>query len=289
MALDTNLPTRPGDARTHLGDRLATLVIVAGLLVTVTLYGIIYVQQAQGTSASALAMSDMGMENMQKYWAFPVLDATGLAALIFAWFSVFLGLQQSGRAIVWLRLDYKQVDRLHRYLSTLVITLVALHVVATMLDAMGDNWRTAFLFNQAGGVLGWPDANWAYNAGVIAMYVLAVTAPSFYLRRGIGAGRWRVLHRLVIVFYVLSLWHGLLIGADIAHYAWVRPLLWTLQIPLLALLIRRVARPARAGEAKRTGHTATAVRYTVVNVAALGIVAIACIVLSGNSDIIARV
>lgn len=275
-------------ARTSAGRRTALGVVAAGLIVTLPLYLLIAHEQSQGRSPAALQMSTMGMADMGKYWAFPILQASGLAGLAFAWGSVFLGLQQSGRVASWLRLDYRQVDRLHRYLSLLVITLVAVHVLSTVFDAMGDSWRTVLLLNQWKR-LGWAAADTGYDTGVIAMYVLAVTAPTFYVRRGIGAARWRVLHRLVIVFYALSIWHALILGLDVAHYAWLRPLMWLAQIPLLAMLARRVLQPARTGELRRGGVAARVLRYAVVALSLAGIVAVLAVVLTGNSGFIATV
>lgn len=264
------------------------LVALAGLAVTVPLYLAIYHQQSQGRSPAALAMPSMGMQDMHTFWAFPILQAAGLAALFFGWFSVFLGLQQSGRRAPWLRLGYRDIDRLHRYLSLLVITLVAVHVVSTAFDAMGDSWRTVLLLNQWK-KMGWAAADWGYDSGIIAMYVLAVTAPTFYVRRGIGASRWRVLHRLVIVFYALSIWHALILGMDVAHYSWLRPLIWLAQIPLLLLLARRVVHPGRTGEVARAGLDGRIARHVTVAASAVAAVAILVVVLSGHSDLVASV
>ena len=290
MSLRSAAPTPRVEqpATTSTARRTALGVAAAGIVVTLPLYLFIAHEQSHGRSPAALQMSTMGMSDMRTFWAFPILQASGLAGLLFAWGSVFLGLQQSGRVASWLRLDYRQVDRLHRYLSLLVITLVGVHVISTLFDAMGDDWRTVFLLNQWKH-LGWAAADTGYDTGVIAMYVLAVTAPTFYVRRGIGAGRWRVLHRLVIVSYALSIWHALILGIDVAHYAWLRPLIWLAQIPLLALLARRVLQPARAGEIARGGAVTTGLRYAVVALSIAGIIAVLAVVLSGNSGFVTPV
>ena len=216
-----------------------TLVLVVGVLTTLLLYtGIAYLQSL-GESAAARAMPEMGMRNTAVYWSFPVLQATGVTGLLFAYASVLRGLLQSGRAPAQFPLDRRQIDRLHRQLALLVIGLVGVHVVATALDAMGDSWKTVLIPGQWA-QLGWPQAVWGYNLGIFAMYILALTAPTFYLRRIISPGRWRFLHRFVLFFYVLSLWHALILGLDVGYYSWMRPATWLAQLPLLALFIRRL-------------------------------------------------
>jgi DMSO/TMAO reductase YedYZ heme-binding membrane subunit len=264
-------------------------VLAAGVVVTGALWAWIAYQQSQGRSAAALDMSDMGMTNMAKFWAFPVLQASGLTGLLFAYLGAILGLQQSGRAASWFPLGYRQVDRLHRQLSLLVIGLVLVHVVATAFDAMGDSWKSVLLPAQWSS--SWPAADWGYNTGVIALYLLLLTAPTYYLRRVISPARWRIIHRFVIVFYVLSVWHALLLGADIAYYPWLRPLIWLAQVLLLALLIRRLRQPLRSGR-KLSGGRRVAVlgtRYGLQVVSAAAIVAIVLLVVSGHSGFVARV
>jgi hypothetical protein len=56
-------------------------------------------------------------------------------------------------------MSYRQIDQLHRHLALLVIGLVAVHVVATALDAMGDSWKTVLIPGQWA-QLGWPQAVW---------------------------------------------------------------------------------------------------------------------------------
>src|SRR5579872_1071586 len=138
------------------------LVAAAGLASTALLYLFIAHLQSQGRSAAALGMADMHMNNMRKFWSFPLLQASGLTGLFFAWASAMLGLQRSSRALPWLPLSYRQVDRLHRQISLLVLALVGVHVVTTALDAMGDSWKTVLIPGEWGH-LGWPQAVWAYD------------------------------------------------------------------------------------------------------------------------------
>jgi predicted ferric reductase len=267
-----------------------SLVALTGLVSTGALWVVIARLQARGASAGAIAMSDMNMRNMGKFWAFPLLQSSGLTGLGFAYLSVLLGLQQSARGLAWLPMTYRQIDRLHRQISLLVIGLVLVHVVATALDAMGDSWRTVLIPGEWS-KLGWPQAVWGYNLGIIALYVLALVAPTFYLRRRIGTGRWRFLHRFVLVFYAFSVWHALILGVDIGHYTWIQPTIWLLQIPLLALFIRRLLRPARSGKRLQAYRQPLlrVTRYGLIALSATAIIGILAVVVTGHAAFIETV
>ena len=270
--------------------RSALLITTAGVVVTLALYVWIARLQSQDRSPAALAMSSMHMNQMARFWSFPVLQASGLAGLLFAYLTAILGLQQSGRAASWFPLGYRQIDRTHRQLSLLVIGLVAVHVLATALDAMGDSWKTVLIPGQWASQ-GWPQAVWGYNAGIFAVYILVLVAPTYYLRRMVGLSRWRFVHRFVLVFYGLSVWHALVLGLDVGYYSWLRPLIWLLQVPLLALLIRRLRGPLRSDRkisgSRRLALLAT--RYGLQALSAAAILAIVALVVTGHSGLVATV
>ena len=114
-------------------------VALAGVVSTGVLYLLIRHLQGEGRSAAALAMSSMHMQNLHKFWSFPLLQASGLTGLVFAYLSVALGLQQSSRGLPQLRLSYRQIDRLHRQISLLVISLV----MSTSWRRRWTRWATA--------------------------------------------------------------------------------------------------------------------------------------------------
>lgn len=259
----------------------------AGMIPTVALAVLIWHLQAHGKSAAAIAMPGEHMDNMARFWSFPLLQASGLTGLVFAYLSVLLGLQQSARALSWLPLSYRQIDRLHRQISLLVLGLAAVHVITTAADAMGDSWKTVLIPWQWASQ-GWPQAVWGYTLGIVAVYLLVLLAPSFYLRRRMGTARWRFLHRFVIVCYALSVWHALILGADIGYYPWIRPLIWLAQIPLLALFTRRLLLPARAGGRLSPARLAAlrGARYTLAAISVMAIVTVLALVSTGHSGVI---
>jgi DMSO/TMAO reductase YedYZ heme-binding membrane subunit len=261
-------------------------VAAVGTVSTALLAVFIWHLQAKNQSPAALAMADMHMTDMGRFWAFPVLQASGLTGLLFAYISVLLGLQQSARALPGLPLSYRQIDRLHRQISLLVIGLVIVHVAATAMDAMGDNVKTVLI--PWAEYQSWPDAAWGYTLGIVALYALLIVAPTFYVRRLIRTARWRFLHRFVLVFYGLSVWHALILGLDMSYYGWIRPVTWLVQIPLLALFIRRLLFPIRASSklAESRLIAIKGVRYGLVALSTAGIAASIAIVASGHSDLI---
>lgn len=222
-----------------------------GVLVFAAAYINIYVRQSHGESAAAVGMSDMHMNNMAKFWAIPIVQASGIAAIVAAYVSIILGLQQSRRAVGWLRLRYQDIDVLHRHVSMLVLVAIAIHAVATYLDTTGSVCRSAFWFN--GCTDPWPDAVWAYNLGIFAFYLALLLGPTFYLRRKIGVKFWKYVHRFIIVFYIAAVWHTLILGLAKEDYPGVvRPLFWLLQIPVLWLMSRRFSELAKQRSQQKT-------------------------------------
>jgi sulfoxide reductase heme-binding subunit YedZ len=289
----TSVTTTSGSAAGGIRQRRAyraraarSAVLVAGLGVASMLpfYVVIYHLQAQGRSAAAVGMSSMHMEQMGVYWAFPILQASGIASLIWAYAGVLLGLLESGTQPAWWPWRRERTDRIHRQISLLVIGLILVHAVATVFDAMGDGWLSAFVPWQQS----WTEATFAYNLGIFALYVAVLVGPTYYLRRRIGPVRWRFVHRFALLVYILSVWHTLLLGLDVNYYPWARPLTWLAQIPLLVLFIRRLLHPAR--QAARARHAwSTGLRYGLAGLSVAAVVAISVLVVTGHATFPATV
>ncbi len=87
--------------------------------------------------------------------------------------------------------------------------------------------------------------------GIVAGYLAFVLGPSFYLRRRIGAKRWRQIHRATVAVYVLAVLHSLGAGTDGAGL-WFQALVAITAVPIVVLLVMRYGfkrrpapRPAR--------------------------------------------
>ena len=265
------------------------LVTITGVLAFLALYFFIYHLQSQDKSAAALGMPSMHMNKTRTFWSFPILQASGLVGLVASYLAVLLGLQQSRRAVGWLKLGYRSIDQLHRHIALLTLGLVIVHAVATVFDAMGDSWRTVFWFNGwANAKTGWPAAVWGYDVGIIAFYTLLLLGPTFYLRRKIGVSTWKYLHRFILVFYIGSVWHSLILGLDMSYYKWIRPTTWLLQIPLLWLFAKRFNELAKRNSEKKTGGKYL-ISQALVGLAYAGILAALLIVFTGNSDFITNI
>jgi predicted ferric reductase len=154
------------------------------------------------------------------------------------------------------------------------------------MDAMGDSWKTVFFFNGwANPKTGWPAAVWGYNLGVFGLYAILILGPTFYLRRKLGVQIWKFVHRFIVLFYVASLWHTLILGVELGYYKWLRPLVWLLQLPVLYYLGNRFRELAEKNQSNKSG-----IRYLTAKLLQaifwLSIIAVLLIVLTGNSDFI---
>ncbi|CAO0833065.1 putative protein OS=Streptomyces microflavus OX=1919 GN=Smic_06640 PE=4 SV=1 [Streptomyces microflavus] len=92
----------------------------------------------------------------------------------------------------------------------------------------------------------------------------------------------------MIVVYVLSVWHTLLYGTNVWYDGWFRTSVWLLQLPIAALLLLRLLRPARRSEKLPLSPGATASRTGWAlrlggRLAVVGVmVALVVVVVSGN-------
>ena len=270
--------------------RSAITVFVIGGLLTVVLAAKINLLQSIGKSAAAIAMAaDMDMRKMGTYWSFPILQSSGLVGLLFAYVGALLGLWQAINKTAG-RSATLTIERVHRHVALFVVVLVLVHMVATALDAMGDSWRTV-LIPGTWAKQGWAAAVTGYNTGIAAAYLLVLVGPSYYLRSRLRPNCWRFVHRLVLGFYLLSIWHSMILGLDLAHYAWLRPMIWLAQIPLLVLLMARIYQPMTATptEAGLPGLLTRVACVGLFILCAAGSSGLLYLVLTGRSGLIATV
>jgi sulfoxide reductase heme-binding subunit YedZ len=173
--------------------------------------------------------------------------AAGGAALLLASASVALGLMMSSPGKGPAKRDLRA---LHEALSLTTLAMVALHG----LSLLGD----AFLAPGLAGIA-IPFASpyrplWT-GLGVIAGYGLAALGLSYYLRDRIGAARWRRVHRLTAVFWLLAVVHTIGAGSDAAQL-WFLLLSGALVVPAALLLILRwLGRAGREGALPDPGNS----------------------------------
>jgi predicted ferric reductase len=137
--------------------------------------------------------------------------ATGIAALVLLTGQVFLGLVMShpANSSIW-RLS-KRIFPWHENLVVFTVALLAIHVVAIVLDPYAGVGIAGTLVPGLSTFRTVPVA-----LGTLGLYALAVTTISARYTKLLPPGVWLKLHRLSLVVLVLAWMHGLLAGADSA-------------------------------------------------------------------------
>lgn len=156
--------------------------------------------------------------------------AAGIVALVLASVTVSLGLLMSTRL---LRKRGPDLLALHEVLSMSALVAIAVHGVTLL----GDRYLHPSLVDIAVPFAGGYRAFWT-SLGIIGGWGMALLGVSYYLRRYIGAARWRSLHRLTALMWLAGLGHALGEGTD-AGQAWFLVMMAIVAIPALALLATR--------------------------------------------------
>jgi sulfoxide reductase heme-binding subunit YedZ len=154
--------------------------------------------------------------------------AAAVVAFALISLSVLLGLAMANRLI-----RGRNAVKLHEHLALAALVAIAVHAITLL----GDRW----LDPGAMGVLvpfAMDHAPLFTGLGVIAAYLAALLGLSFYVRRRVGAKRWRRLHRYTLLVYLLGVIHTLGAGTD-AEAPWLRAVLLATGTPILFLFLLR--------------------------------------------------
>lgn len=246
-------PAARGPQRRLPEWRLAALSVVPALVVTGAVFVWMIVTASHGTNTAGLQMPPMDLEHRVSYWwPFLMGETLGVAALIWTYLSVLIGLVFSSTT-PRLGLSRKRLIAFHRYVSLTGLALIAAHVVFVAVGSMNGamtaratNWSAALLPFQTA----W-NAQF-YNVGVFALYLAVLLGPTYYLRRWIGDRAWRIIHRASLAVYVLSVWHSFGFD-DFSFHGGYRLALWLAQIPLAGLMLWRLGKPV--GSARNLRRT----------------------------------
>ncbi len=176
--------------------------------------------------------------------------AAGVVAMLLIAASVLLGLAMAARVVPSRR--RRAAVGLHRHLALIGLGAIAAHGLLLA----GDPWLKAGLRGILVPFAIHYRPLWT-SLGIVGGYLAALLGLSFYARRRIGARRWRRLHRLTVVVYVLALAHTLGAGTDTA-LAPVRYALLASAAPVLALFVLRVYRSGRSAGHARGARAAPA-------------------------------
>ena len=156
--------------------------------------------------------------------------AAGGAALILASVAVAVGLMMSAKRPNGNKRDLRAI---HEALSLTTLAMVAVHG----LSLLGDSYLNPGLAGITIPFVGSYRSLWT-GLGIVAGYGLAALGLTYYMRDRIGAARWRKLHRLTALFWVLAIVHTIGAGSDAAQL-WFLLASALFVVPATLLLILR--------------------------------------------------
>jgi sulfoxide reductase heme-binding subunit YedZ len=156
--------------------------------------------------------------------------AAGGAALILSSAAVAVGLMMSAKRPNGNKRDLRAI---HEALSLTTLAMVAVHG----LSLLGDSYLNPGLAGITIPFVGFYRPLWT-GLGIVAGYGLAVLGLTYYMRDRIGAVRWRKLHRITALFWVLAIVHTIGAGSDAAQL-WFLLASGLFVIPAVLLLIVR--------------------------------------------------
>jgi methionine sulfoxide reductase heme-binding subunit len=155
--------------------------------------------------------------------------AAAVVAFALIALSVLLGLAMANRLV-----RGRTLVKRHEHLALAGLVAIAVHGITLLGDGWLDPGAAGLLVPFA------MDHEPVFTGlGIIAGYLAALLGLSFYLRRRIGARRWRSLHRFTVLVYVLGAIHALGAGTD-AEAPWLRAVLMATGAPIVFLFLLRV-------------------------------------------------
>lgn len=185
--------------------------------------------------------------NSQALWF--LTRGTGAASLLLLTTSVVLGISTVGQLRLgrWPRFF---TPALHRSVSLLVLTLLAVHILTAVLD-------TYVSIQLADAVLPFTGTYrpvWL-GLGALAFDLLLALVVSSVLRARLGYRTWRALHWVAYACWPVALTHGLGTGTD-ATSTWLLALTAACGAAVVIALGFRLVTPHGAGRPRRRPPTA---------------------------------
>jgi methionine sulfoxide reductase heme-binding subunit len=163
--------------------------------------------------------------------------AAGTVALLAASAAVGLGLLMGTRRLRGRGPDLRVA---HETLSLSTMVAIGVHGLALL----GDGFLHPSLADIALPFVSSYRPLWT-TTGIVAGWSLVALGVSYYFRARIGQQRWRRLHRLTALAWLLGLAHSLGEGTD-AGEAWFLAMLGIVALPALTLLLARLSRQSSA-------------------------------------------
>ncbi|HET6794895.1 MAG TPA: ferric reductase-like transmembrane domain-containing protein, partial [Acidimicrobiales bacterium] len=187
------------------------LVVVVAAGVVVGLDALFAARVRAGTDAAlrlSVILNWVGVDRV-----YVLARALGIGALVMAAGSVVAGLE-AGRRRSLGRRPGPRLNVLHRQLSLVTVALVAAHAFTPFASAVAPEggWSTALV--PLGQPVSWgTGAGLAESAGILALYLMVVLGPTWYVARS-RPRVWWTAHRAALVVYVLAVVHTLFLGTD---------------------------------------------------------------------------
>lgn len=181
-----------------------------------------------------------------------IARASGVVALVLVSSAVVLGLAMAAKTLHG-PARRRTAMRLHEDLAVIALVAIAVHG----LSLLGDPWlKPGFSGIVVPFSMSYRPA--FTGLGIVAGELALLLGPSFYLRRLIRARRWRRVHRLTPVVWVLAVIHTLGSGSD-AGAVWLRVVVLA-PLPVLAylLIVRLLATGSRPATGAVSAHVTVA-------------------------------
>lgn len=157
--------------------------------------------------------------------------AAGILALLLATTAVCLGLMMGGRLTARRGPDLRVA---HEALSLATMVAIVVHAGALLFDS----YLSPSLLDITVPFVSSFDRLWT-SLGIICGWAFVILGLSYYARARIGVQRWKRLHRLTALVWLLSIAHALGQGTD-AGQPWFLLGTGALVLPALALLAVRM-------------------------------------------------
>jgi methionine sulfoxide reductase heme-binding subunit len=158
--------------------------------------------------------------------------ASGTAALVLSSVAVCVGLIMSGRRLRGRGPDLRAA---HEAISLATLVAIVVHAVSLL----GDKYLHPSVADISVPFASSYKTLWT-TTGIVAGWATVALGLSYYARRWIGQRRWRRLHSLTAVAWLLGLLHSLGEGTD-AGRLWFLAMVGIVAVPAAALLLARLA------------------------------------------------
>lgn len=178
------------------------------------------------------------MEGDHTFWY--LTRASGFVAYLLLFVSVVFGLTMTGD-LTSRRLPRFQLYDLHRFLSLFTLAFTVFHMLIVLPDAF-----IGFSILELTVPFASPYEPAYMAAGSFALYVLALTVGSFYIRHLIGYKLWRWMHYATFGVFFMATLHGIGAGTDTAA-SWAQYLYAAAALIVFNLTVYRALKGSSRG------------------------------------------